>query len=189
MTTTSFFKIEDKLKDKYGYHAWKMILDLTLEENDSMDYVRGRIAEPPSSAFIVFQTKYKKGETKSKKIIVHLFISLWVHIFLIWKHIRRCMKEWLGCSKWTMQIKFSFSITSWKTSIWIEDNPSYITSWGSPRSRMIFYLLEKSLVIENSLLLHLGTLEEIGMCSTLPLLIMTGFHDMRNYWLDVLKKK
>ncbi|WP_227656067.1 hypothetical protein, partial [Klebsiella pneumoniae] len=63
MTTTSFFKSEDKLKDKSDYHAWKMILDLTLEKNDAMDYVKGRIIKPPSNASVVVQTKYKKGET------------------------------------------------------------------------------------------------------------------------------
>jgi len=29
MTTTSFLKSEDKLKDKSNYHEWKMTLDLT----------------------------------------------------------------------------------------------------------------------------------------------------------------
>jgi len=50
MTTTSYFKSKDKLKDKSDYHAWKMYLDLTLEENDAMDYVKGRVVEPPSNA-------------------------------------------------------------------------------------------------------------------------------------------
>ena len=53
METTSFFKSKDKQKDKSEYHAWKMTLDLTLEENDAMDYVKGRIAEPPSNEFVV----------------------------------------------------------------------------------------------------------------------------------------
>jgi len=66
-TTTSYFKSEDKLKDKSDYHAWKMSLDLTLEENDSMDYVKGRVVEPPSNASAVAQIKYKKG---AKIIIV-----------------------------------------------------------------------------------------------------------------------
>ena len=70
MMTTSFFKSENKLEDKSDYHAWKMTLDLTLEENDAMDYVKGRIEEPPSNAFVVAQTKYKKGEVKANKIIV-----------------------------------------------------------------------------------------------------------------------
>eukprot|EP00253_Pinus_taeda_P002593 PITA_02593 len=68
--TTSYFKFEDKLKDESNYHAWKMSLDLTLEESDAMDYVKGRVVEPPSNAYVAAQTKYKKGEVKVKKIIV-----------------------------------------------------------------------------------------------------------------------
>eukprot|EP00253_Pinus_taeda_P010706 PITA_10706 len=70
MTTICYFKSKDKLKDKSVYHAWKMSLDLTLEENDVMDYVKGRVVEPPSNAFAATQTKYNKGEVKAKKIIV-----------------------------------------------------------------------------------------------------------------------
>ena len=70
MPTTSYFKSEDKLKDNSDYHAWKMSLDLTLEEHDVMDYVQGKIAEPPSNASTVTKTKYKKGEVKAKKIIM-----------------------------------------------------------------------------------------------------------------------
>ena len=70
MTTTSYFKSKDKLRVKSDYHAWKMSLDLTLEENDAMDYVKGRITEPHSNASAAAQTKYKKGEVKAKKIIV-----------------------------------------------------------------------------------------------------------------------
>ena len=46
MATTSYFKSEDKLKDKFDYHAWKMTLDLTLEENDVMNYVQGKAVDP-----------------------------------------------------------------------------------------------------------------------------------------------
>ena len=66
MATTSNFKSEDKLKDKSDYHAWKMTLDLTLEEHDAMDYAQGRVVEPPSNAPAVAKMKYKKGEVKAK---------------------------------------------------------------------------------------------------------------------------
>eukprot|EP00253_Pinus_taeda_P005051 PITA_05051 len=69
MASTSYFKSEDKLHDKSNYHAWKMSLDLTLEEQDIMDYVQGKISEPSSNAPTVAKTKYKKGEVKAKKII------------------------------------------------------------------------------------------------------------------------
>ena len=76
-----------------------MSLDLTLEENDAMDYVKGRVVEPPSSALVVAKTKYKKDEVKANKLLLILFTSLWLPIFLIWKHLRRCMISGLGCSK------------------------------------------------------------------------------------------
>ena len=34
-----------------------------------MDYVQGKIIEPPSNAPVATKTKYKKGEVKAKKII------------------------------------------------------------------------------------------------------------------------
>ena len=43
---------------------------MTLDENDAMDYVKGRVVEPPSNAPAAAKTKYKKGEVKAKKIIV-----------------------------------------------------------------------------------------------------------------------
>eukprot|EP00253_Pinus_taeda_P002410 PITA_02410 len=69
MASTSYFKSDDKLHDTSDYHACKMSLDLTLEEQDVMDYVQGKIPEPPSNALVVAKTKYKKGEVKAKKII------------------------------------------------------------------------------------------------------------------------
>ena len=46
-----------------------MSLDLTLEDQDVMDYVQGKINEPPSNAPVATKTNYKKGEVKAKKII------------------------------------------------------------------------------------------------------------------------
>ena len=69
MASTSYFKSDDKLHDKSDYHAQKMSFDLTLKEQDVMDYVQGKILETPSNALIVAKTKYKKGEVKVKKII------------------------------------------------------------------------------------------------------------------------
>ena len=47
-----------------------MTLDLTLEEHDAVDYVQGRVVEPPSNATNAAKTKYKKGEVKAKSIIL-----------------------------------------------------------------------------------------------------------------------
>ena len=45
MTSSTYkgFKSDDKLTDKSDYHAWKMSLDLALEDQDVMDYVQGNI--------------------------------------------------------------------------------------------------------------------------------------------------
>ena len=50
MGSSSYFPAKDKLHDKSGCHGWKMYLDLTLEEKEVMDYVQGKILEPPSNA-------------------------------------------------------------------------------------------------------------------------------------------
>ena len=38
-STYKGFKVDDKLTDKFDYHAWNMSLDLVLEDQDVMDYV------------------------------------------------------------------------------------------------------------------------------------------------------
>jgi len=37
--TSSYFKIEDKLNDASNFAPWRARLDLTLEENDAIEYV------------------------------------------------------------------------------------------------------------------------------------------------------
>lgn len=39
------FKSDDKLIDESDYHAWKMSLDLALEDQDVMDSMQGKIHE------------------------------------------------------------------------------------------------------------------------------------------------
>ena len=63
------FKADDKLTGKANFHAWKMSLDLMLEDQDVMDYVQGKIQKPPSSTPTATKSKYKKGEIKAKLII------------------------------------------------------------------------------------------------------------------------
>ena len=65
-STYKGFKADDKLTDKSNYHAWKMSLDLVLEDQDVMDYVLGKIQEPPSNAVAATKTKYRKGEIKQR---------------------------------------------------------------------------------------------------------------------------
>jgi len=46
-----------------------MSLDLTLEEQEVLDYAKGKIPEPPSNALAATKNKYNKAEVKAKKII------------------------------------------------------------------------------------------------------------------------
>ena len=45
-------------------------MDLTLEENDVMEYMQGQVAEPPENFNANVIYKYKKGEIKAKKLII-----------------------------------------------------------------------------------------------------------------------
>ncbi len=69
MCSSSHFSAEDKLREKSDYHGWKMSLDLILVELEVLDYVKGKIPEPPSNAPTASKNKYTKGEVKEKKII------------------------------------------------------------------------------------------------------------------------
>ena len=68
-STYKGFRADDKLTGKSDYHAWKISLDLVLEDQDVMDYVQGKIHEPPSNASAAAKTKYRRGEVKAKIII------------------------------------------------------------------------------------------------------------------------
>ena len=85
-----------------------MSLDLTLEEQDVMDYVQGKISEPPSSAPVAAKTKNKKGEVKAKKIIRD---SIHKHLVPYISNLNTST-GWLACSNLAMQTKFFSSRTS-----------------------------------------------------------------------------
>ena len=69
MGSSSHFLAKDKLREKSYYHGWKMSLDLTLEEQEVLDYVKGKIPKPPSNASTTVKTKFNSSEVKEKKII------------------------------------------------------------------------------------------------------------------------
>lgn len=128
MLTTTYFKSKDKLKDKSNYHAWKMSLDLTLEENDDMDYVKGRVVEPPSNVPVATKTKYKKCEVKAKKIIVDSIQKPLVAYISDLETSKDMYDKLVGMFKVKNAIKSSFSRTSLKTLAWIEGSPFNPTS-------------------------------------------------------------
>ena len=69
MGSTSHFLAEDKLREKSNYHGWKMSLDLTLKEQEVLDYVQDKIPKPPSNAPVAAKTKHNRAKVKATKII------------------------------------------------------------------------------------------------------------------------
>ena len=45
--STSYFKDAEKLNDSSNFVAWKIKLEVMLDENDVLEYVRGNVPEPP----------------------------------------------------------------------------------------------------------------------------------------------
>ena len=64
MGSSTLFPTEDKLRVKDEYHAWKMSIDLTLEDPGVLDHVRGNIVEPPSNASVAAWNKWKTEKVK-----------------------------------------------------------------------------------------------------------------------------
>lgn len=172
MASSSYFKSD--------YHAWKMSLDLTLEEHDAMDYVQGNITEPPSNALVATKTKYKKGEVKAKKIIRD-----YIH-----KHLVAYISD-LGTSKEMYdKLVCMFKTSNANEVLFLknklkdikkgrgEDNQSYFMR--ITKIKIIFYQLEKLLLIGSSLSLPLEVSLMNGMCSTLLSSTMIGFQVLMN---------
>ena len=105
-STYKGFKIDDKLTDKSDYRAWKMSLDLVLDDQDVMDYVQGKIHEPPSNAPAATKTKYRRGEVKAKMIIKDsIHKHLVAYIFELGTS-KECKISWVACSGLAMLVKF-----------------------------------------------------------------------------------
>ena len=122
MASSSYFKFDDKPNDNSDYHAWKMSLDLTLEEQDVMDYVQGKTLSLHQMHQLPLKQSTRKGKTRQRRSSRIQFISTWFLISSSWAHLRRCMISWLACSRLAMLIKFSFWRTSWRTSRWIRES-------------------------------------------------------------------
>lgn len=105
MGSSSYFSAEDKLHAKSDYHGWNMSLDLTLEEKEVMDYVQGKIPEPPSNSPVAANTKYNRAEVKEKKI-TRDSIDKYMVAYI---SPRISMTGWSTCSRLVMLIKFYFS--------------------------------------------------------------------------------
>lgn len=68
--STSYFKDVEKLGDSSNFVAWKVKLEVKLDENDVLEYVEGKVPEPLENSPVSAKAKYKKCEIKSKKIII-----------------------------------------------------------------------------------------------------------------------
>jgi len=69
MGSSSHIPTKDKLHEMFDYHRCKISLDLTLEEQEVLDYMKGKILESPSNTPTTSKKKYTKGDFKVKKII------------------------------------------------------------------------------------------------------------------------
>lgn len=68
--STSYFKNTEKFGDSSNFDAWKIRLEVILDDNDVLEYVEEKIPEPLKNAYVASKSKYKKGEIKSKKTLI-----------------------------------------------------------------------------------------------------------------------
>jgi len=69
---TSFFNDSKKMGDSSNFVAWKIRLEVILDENDVLEYVEGKVREPPQNALVATKSKNKK------------VIPLWTHMIVCW---------------------------------------------------------------------------------------------------------
>ena len=60
----SFFKENEKFGNSSNFSAWKIKLEIIVEDNDGLEYIQGKVHESLENACIVAKNKYKKGELK-----------------------------------------------------------------------------------------------------------------------------
>jgi len=64
----SFFKSDEKLGDSSNFATWKVRLEIVADNNDVLDYIKGKVPAPPENASKSFKKKHKKGELKQSKL-------------------------------------------------------------------------------------------------------------------------
>lgn len=67
----SYFMDVENLGGSSNFVASNIGLEMALDENDALEYVEGKVPEPPKNAHVASKSKYKKGEIKTKKIIIY----------------------------------------------------------------------------------------------------------------------
>lgn len=78
----STFKKQEKLGDASKFVEWKVRLEIIADNNDVLEYIQGRMLEPPENSSTSLKNRYKKSESKAKKLIIdglqdHLFEYVW----------------------------------------------------------------------------------------------------------------
>jgi len=66
----SFFKENENLGNSSNFAAWKVRLEIIVDNTDVSEYIQGKVPEPSENTSTTANNKYKKGELKAKKIIV-----------------------------------------------------------------------------------------------------------------------
>ena len=67
--SSSTFKEHEKLGEASSFATWKVTLEVIADNNDVLEYIQGRMPDPPKNTSSSIRNIYKKGESKSKKII------------------------------------------------------------------------------------------------------------------------
>jgi hypothetical protein len=60
-------KLDEKLEGVENFHAWKYKIDLILEENDLVQFVKNNVSDPEGNAA---KEKYKKDMIRAKRKIL-----------------------------------------------------------------------------------------------------------------------
>jgi len=48
--SSSFFKEHEKLGDSSNFVAWKIKLEIIVDNNDVLEYIRGKVPKPPNNS-------------------------------------------------------------------------------------------------------------------------------------------
>ena len=63
---SSSMRVEDKLDGSDNFRYWKYVIQLSLEENELLDYIKKMLPKPEDEEA---KEKFKKNEVKAKRIL------------------------------------------------------------------------------------------------------------------------
>jgi len=62
--SSSFFKEHENLGDSSKFVAWKVGLEIIADNNDVLDFIQGRVPDPPKNASSSIKNKHMKCDLK-----------------------------------------------------------------------------------------------------------------------------